>query len=89
MYYVECLLYLLHAFSMHLSQFYPPLFAFQLSQHSALVQQLHSADRESLLAEIRALRATLDSMRKEQRQQVQYLYTLHVYVHAVYVHTCD
>ena len=53
----------------------------QLSQHSALVQQLHSADRESLLAEILALRATLESMRNEQRQQVRYrmTYVLHAY----------
>ncbi len=57
----------------------------QLSQHSALVQQLHSADCESLLAEILALRATLESMRNEQRQQVQYrmTYVLHVHVYTV------
>lgn len=51
----------------------------QLSQHSTLLQQLHSADRESLLAEIRALRATLDSMRREQRQQVQCSLGVYVY----------
>ncbi len=45
-------------------------FLMQLSQQSSLLQQLSTADRESLLAEIRQLRATINAMRDEQRKQV-------------------
>ena len=45
----------------------------QLSHQSALLQQLHTAERGSLLAEIAQLRSLLEDMRLEQRQLHQAL----------------
>lgn len=46
----------------------------QFANHAALLKELHTSDRDSLLAEIRQLRALVESMRNEQRQQVMYLF---------------
>ena len=48
------------------------VFCLQLSQQTSLLQELNTADRESLLAEIRQLRATINAMRDEQRIQVTF-----------------
>ena len=49
-----------------------------------MLKELHSSDRDSLLAEIQQLRALVESMRNEQRQQVdivmEYILTLSMYL---------
>lgn len=41
-----------------------------MSSYSAQVQQLHSAERDSLIAEMRELQRVFDLMRSEQKEQV-------------------
>lgn len=51
----------------------------QMASYSAQVQQLHSAERDSLVAQMRELQQTFDTMRAEQKEQVKtglgYCYT--------------
>lgn len=46
----------------------------QFANHATLLKDLHNSDRDSLLAEIQQLRALVESMRQEQRQQVMHTY---------------
>lgn len=46
-------------------------FGVQMASYSAQIQQLHSAERDSLVAQMRELQQTFDTMRAEQKEQVQ------------------
>ena len=51
-------------------EYYHAYIYLQFANHAALLKELHTSDRDSLLAEIRQLRALVESLRNEQREQV-------------------